>query len=250
MQRQIEAAECLCNYSLGDAHVCEKITTMAGSYLVTFLDSKEPRLKRSCLWTLANILATCTKSASMLLQMQLASKLWKLYTLPVNDINGYHEDAAICLYLIANRAASSITAEDRRYIAENLHKKQPGEAAADYLMYIVFQLEIVSRERDLCAPHFQHLLQFFVENLNLNMNTAADKLRIVYGVRVVANIFATRPAIGQLELQAEHLVNVLNKLFALRDTNLTMDLMQLLKNLIEAQLLDNELLLEHIRVYA
>ncbi|EDW12836.2 uncharacterized protein LOC6577427 [Drosophila mojavensis] len=250
MQRQIEAAECLCNYSLGDAHVCEKITTMAGSYLVTFLDNQEPRLKRSCLWTLANILATCSKSASMLLQMQLASKLWKLYTLPASDIHGYQEDAGICLHLIATRAAASIREEDRRYIAENLHKKQPGETGADYYMYIVFQLELVNRERDLCAAHFQHLLNFFMENVNFDPNTAAGKLRIVYGVRVIANIFATRPDNSQLELQSDQLVNALNKLFALQEPNLTLDLMQLLKNLIEAQLLDNELLMEHIRVYA
>ncbi|EDW64295.1 uncharacterized protein [Drosophila virilis] len=250
MQRQIEAAECLCNFSLGEAHVCEKITALAGSYLVTLLNSQEPRLKRSCLWTLGNILATCRKSANMLLQMQLATKLWKIYTLPSDDLRGYQEDAGICLYLIATHAASSISVDDRRHIAENLHKKQPAEPAAEYYMYIVFQLEIVSKERDLCAQHFQHLYDFFMANLNIGFNTSADKLRTVYGVRVLANMFAARPSVGQLELQLEQLVNVLNQLFALRDTSLTMDLMQLLKNLMDAQLLDNELVLEHLRVYA
>ncbi|EDV99251.1 uncharacterized protein LOC6567160 [Drosophila grimshawi] len=250
VQHQIEAAECLCNFSLGDAHVCEKITTMAGSYLVTLLNSQEPRLKRSCLWTLANIIATCSKSAKTLLQMQLATKLWKMYTTSSSDIDAYQEDTGICLYLIANHAASSITTEDRRHIARHLHMKQPTEPAADYYMFIVFQFEVVGLENNLCSAHFQHLLNYFMDNLKTNLSTSTGKLHIIYGVRVLANMFATRPLIGRLDSQADQLVSTLNQLFALGDAGLTMDLMQLLKNIVDAQSMDNDFLLKQICVYA
>ncbi|XP_034471714.1 uncharacterized protein LOC117779592 [Drosophila innubila] len=169
VQRQVEAAECLCNLSLGEAYVCEKITNLAGSYLVTYLNSQEPRLKRSCLWTLANILASCRKSAKMLLQMQLATKLWKLYTAPITDVQDYQEDAGICLYLIGMHAAAEVTVEDRRYIAEHLQEKLPTDPGADYYMYIVFQLDIVGLKQDFCAPHHQHLMHFFYEQCGVGL---------------------------------------------------------------------------------
>lgn len=43
---QIKACETLCNLSLGDAFVCEKIAIFAGSYLVTYFYSTENRLKK------------------------------------------------------------------------------------------------------------------------------------------------------------------------------------------------------------
>ncbi|KAL7740753.1 hypothetical protein ACLKA6_012368 [Drosophila palustris] len=249
VQRQIEAAECLCNLSLGKPYVCEKITNLAGSYLVTYLTSQEPRLKRSCLWTLANILASCRKSAKMLLQMQLATKLWKLYT--ATDAPDYQEDAGICLYLIAMHAPSEVTTEDRRYIAEHLQEKQPTEPGADYFMYIVFQLDIVGLDSDLiCASHYQHFFHFFTANVELDYNTPNGKLRILYGVHVLANIFATScPALDALHLDAANFAYALNKLFGFKNESLTLELLRLLANLMHLQLVDNEQLLEQVRIY-
>lgn len=249
VERQIEAAECLCNLSLGEPFVCEKITNLAGSYLVTYLTSQEARLKRSCLWTLANILATCKKSAKMLLQMQLATKLWKLYTAPETDVQDYQEDAGICLYLIAMHAQSEVTVEDRRYIAEHLHEKQPMDPGADYYMYVVFQFDIVGLDQDLCAPHYQHLFHFFMANVNLDYNIPNNKLRILYGVHVLSNIFATRPAQDALQLDSIQFANALNKLFSFKNHSLTLELLQLLSNLLHLQLVDNEQLLEQVRIY-
>lgn len=250
MDRQIEAIECLCNLSLGESHVCEKITTLAGSYLVTYLNSQESRLKRSCLWTLANILATCTKSAKTLLQMQLATKLWKLYTAPTTDVHGFQEDAGICLYLIASQSTSFIPVEDCRYMAQHLHEKQPMDPGADYYMYLLFQLDIIGQQRDLCAPHFQHLYEFWLANLRFDLDTSSSKLHALFGVRVLTNVFAMGPASGELHLDPTILVNALNQLFGLKDATVTTELLQLLRNLMELQLLDNELMLEHLKVYA
>ncbi|KAH8293109.1 hypothetical protein KR044_004279, partial [Drosophila immigrans] len=247
VQRQIEAAECLCNLSLGEAHVCEKITTLAGSYLVTYLNSQEPRLKRSCLWTLANILASCEKSAKTLLQMQLATKLWKLYTSEAHD---YAEDAGICLHLIATHAGSSLPAEDRRYIADHLQEKQAMQPGGEFYMYIVFQLDLVGLEANSCASQLQHFIEFFLSTPELDYNNLKHQLHIVYGLRVLSNIFATRAAIGlETQQSVENLINALNKLFALCNASLTKELLQLLRNLMELQLINKQQLLGQLCVY-
>lgn len=250
MDRQIDAVECLCNLSLGESHVCEKITTLAGSYLVTYLNSQEARLKRSCLWTLANILATCSKSTKNFLHMQLATKLWKLYVAPSTDVYGFQVDAGICLYLIATQSASFIPVEDCCYIAQHLHEKHPKDAGADYFMYLVFQLDIVGQQRDLCAPHYQHLYEFWLANLQSDLATPSSKLHALYGVRVLSNIFAMQPTKEELQLDSTNLVHGLNQLFSLKDATLTRELLQLLRNLMDTQLLETELLLEHLKVYA
>ncbi|XP_034100313.1 transmembrane and coiled-coil domain-containing protein 6 [Drosophila albomicans] len=246
VQRQIDAAECLCNLSLGEAHVCEKITTLAGSYLVTYLNSQESRLKRSCLWTLANILASCQKSAKTLLQMQLATKLWKLYT---SDVQDYAEDAGICLHLIATHAGSLLPAEDRRYIAEHLHEKQPTQPGGEYYMYIVFQLNLVALESKLCVSKLQHFIEF-LSSSELDYNNLKQQLPIVYGVQVLSNIFATLSSseLNQ-QMDIENLINALNKLFLLGNANLTKDLLQLLRNLMDLNLFNKEQLLGKLRVY-
>ncbi|XP_001356971.3 uncharacterized protein [Drosophila pseudoobscura] len=252
MQRQIDAAECFCNLSLGDGHVSEKITALAGSYLVTYLDGKEERLKRSCLWTLANMLATCEKAAKTLLQMQIVPKLWKLYTAPTDDLNRFQDDAGICLYLIATHAACTVSAVDRRYIVEHLHEKLPTDPGSDYYMYIIYQLNIVCSEEDLSVQQAESLVNFFVGNLKTDWDSSAGgSMRIYYGVRVMANLLAKGdPKLLGCLAEPENFVNALNRLFALQDSNLRYDLMRLLKNFLSLNIVDSNLLLEQLKVYA
>ncbi|KAH8412185.1 hypothetical protein KR009_000349, partial [Drosophila setifemur] len=239
IQRQIEAVECLCNLSLGEAHVSEKISGLAGSYMVTYLDGKEERLKRSCLWTLANILATCEKASQTLLQMQLVSKLWKLYT-----AGACQEDAGTCLYLLANHSARHVSVEDRRFIAQHLHEKRPEDPASEYLMYIVHLLEI---DHDLGSQQGEYLVNFLVAHLS----SSADKLPICYGVRVLVNLMAIgEPKLIGMLAEPEYFVGVLNQLLALRDSRLNEDLMRLLRNYLGLNLFDSNLVLDQLRVYA
>ncbi|TMW43133.1 hypothetical protein DOY81_011787 [Sarcophaga bullata] len=102
-ERQLSSAECLCNLSLGEAPVCEKIASMAGSYLVTYIHTTESQLVRLSLWTLANILSTSHKGGLILMQMQLLPQLWKLYVddSVADDLSDFREDSAICLQLMA-----------------------------------------------------------------------------------------------------------------------------------------------------
>ncbi|XP_017838812.2 uncharacterized protein LOC108597003 [Drosophila busckii] len=242
--RRMEAADCLCNLSLGEAHVCEKITTLAGSYLVTFLHSQESRLVRSCLWTLANILFSCNKSAKNLLQMQLVTKLWKLYTAPTDDVHAYQDDAGVCLYLIAAQVASAVSSEDRHYIAEHLQEKQATDPAADYYMFIVYQFEVVNMELE---GHWQHLYNFFVAERKFDLVKPTDRLSLLYGVRVWANILAMNV---KIKIEHQPFISTLNKLFGLRDEGLNKELLQLLRNFIELSSVNCVQILERIQVFA
>ncbi|XP_022224064.2 uncharacterized protein LOC111075227 [Drosophila obscura] len=245
IQRQIDAAECFCNLSLGDAHVSEKITALAGSYLVTYLDGKEERLKRSCLWTLANLLATCTKAAKTLLKMQLVPKLWKLYTAPPDDLNKFQNDAGICLYLIATHTACAVSAVDRNYIMEHLHEKRPEDQGSEYFMYIIYQLNIVcSKHEQLSVQQAESLVNFFVGHVRSDWDT-------IYGVRVMSNLLARgEPQLLGSLATPEKFLNALNRLFALQESNLNYDLMRLLKNYLNLNIVDSNWLLEQLKVYA
>jgi len=228
---------------LGEAHVSEKIVTLAGSYMVTYLDGKAERLKRSCLWTLANVLGTCDKAGSVLLQMQIVPKLWRLYIEP----NGCQEDAAICLSLVATRCPQHVSDEDRRYIGQNLPEKLHGQPASEYFMYIVHQLEIVTQEHKLDAQQAECLVRFFEATLA----SPADRLCLIYGVRVMTNLVA----LGDTSLifalaDPQNLVQTLNQLFALRDPDLNLDAMRLLKNCLHLKVADSNLVLNSLQIYA
>lgn len=246
IQKQIDSAECLCNLSLGEGHVAEKISSLAGSYMVTYLDGKEGRLKRSCLWTLANILATSEKAAQQLLQMQLVPKLWKLYA-GEGASAGFQEDAGICLHLISTHAAHHVSGEDREYIAYHLFSMRPEDPGSEYLMYIIHQLEIVELHHGLENQQAECLVNFFVASLG----SQAESLPVSYGVRVVANLMAfNNPALIGVLADDNIFVPALNKLFALRDPRLNMDLMRMLRNYLNLNLLDSNLVLDRLQVYA
>ncbi|XP_016997761.2 transmembrane and coiled-coil domain-containing protein 6 [Drosophila takahashii] len=243
IQRHIDAVECLCNLSLGEAHISEKIASLAGSYMVTYLDGKEERLKKACLWTLANILATCEKAGRTLLQMQLVPKLWRLYS----DPNGCQEDAGICLFLVATHCLQHVSAEDRRYIAQNLHEKKPEDPASEYFMYIVHQMEIVGQDQELGAPQAECLVHFFEATLA----SSVGSLSLIYAVRVMANLMAKKePHLLGLMAEPQILVKTLNQLFALRDPQLSLDLMRLLRNFLQLNLSDSNQLLDTLQIYA
>ncbi|KAH8298376.1 hypothetical protein KR018_012185 [Drosophila ironensis] len=245
-KRQIDAAECLCNLSLGEAHVADKIASLAGSYLVTYLDGKEERLKRCCLWTLANLLATCERARQTLLPMQLVPKLWKLYT---DASDGCQLDAAACLHLVATLAPRLVSPEDRRYVAQHLEAKRSDHPAAEYLMYIVHQLEVVRLDHDLTPRQAESLVNFFLASLC----SPCDSLSIIYGVRVMANL----TAIGDATLMGAFadpviLARALNHLFALPEgQRLHGDLLQWLKNYLQlGGLQDPHLFLDSLKVFA
>ncbi|EDW54246.1 GM18086 [Drosophila sechellia] len=243
IQRQTDAVECLCNLSLGEAHVSEKIVTLAGSYMVTYLDGKAERLKRSCLWTLANILGTCDKAGRVLLQMQLVPKLWRLYSEP----NGCQEDAAICLSLVATHCPQHVSDKDRRYIAQNLPEKLLSQPASEYFMYIVHQLEIVKQEHRIGAQQAECLVRFFEATLA----SPADRLCLIYGVRVMSNLVALGdPSLIGTLADPQNLVKTLNQLFALRDPDLSLDAMRLLKNCLHLKVADSNLVLDSLQIYA
>ncbi|KAH8352425.1 hypothetical protein KR084_004076 [Drosophila pseudotakahashii] len=243
IQRHIDAVECLCNLSLGEAHVAEKIASLAGSYMVTYLDGKEERLKKACLWTLANILSTCEKAGKTLLQMQLVPKLWRLYS----DPNGSQEDAGICLFLVATHCLQHVNADDRRYIAHNLHEKKPEDPACEYFMYIVYQLEIVGQDQELGAQQAECLVHFFEATLA----SSVDTLCLIYAVRVMVNLVARGdPHLLGILAEPQVFLKTLNQLFALRDSQLSTDLMQLLRNFLQLNLSDSNQILDSLQIYA
>lgn len=263
-ERQLSAAECLCNLSLGASPVCDKIASQAGSYLVTYLHSNESQLVRLCLWTIANVLATCHKGSLTLLKMQLLPQLWKMYCDDeVADLNSdYREDAAICLQLIALNAEHLLTQEDRFFVLQQMADKSPTCVACEYHMQIVF-LTLFSQP-DLVASinpaDSLYLLNYALLNLNNTNNfiTEPQRLKIVFSVRILSNLLVAQPLLySTLLLQVScvwksSVIALLNKLFAFHDQHLMQESLWLLKNILHLEK-ENEFmppnLLEKIHIF-
>ncbi|XP_075152258.1 uncharacterized protein LOC142226246 [Haematobia irritans] len=246
-ERQISAAECLCNLSLGEAPVCEKISSFTGSYLVTFLKSKESQLVRLSLWTIANILSTGYKGGLILMKMKLLPQLWKMYC---NDEIGdplydYRVDAALCLQQIALTAKNILGEEDRNFILQHVTDKNASDLGSEYHLQIVFHTffshqELVER---LNESERQYLLNFSLFNVyNTNyFNTGNDHLKIIYSVRVLSDLLVAQPLIYSSLLQQlssnwnSDIVALLNKLFAFKNSQLSKESLWLLKNILVLQ---------------
>ncbi|XP_005180826.1 uncharacterized protein LOC101899969 [Musca domestica] len=240
-ERQMSAAECLCNLSLGEGPVCEKIASAAGSYLVTYLHSTESQLVRLCLWIIANILATGQKCASVLMKMQLLPQLWKMYCDDeiADPLLDYREDAAICLQLMSLNAPNLMTQEDRNFVLQQMADKNPTCVAAEYHLFIVFHIlftepHIIST---LYPPDALYLLNFSLINLNNTNNflTQPQRLKILYSIRVLGNLLVVQPLIySTLLLQVScvwksSITALLNKLFAFHNEHLSQEALWLLK---------------------
>lgn len=243
----------MCNLSLGDGPVCEKISSLAGSYLVTYLHTTENQLVRMCLWTLANILATGHKGAQNLMQMQLLSQLWKLYTDDevADDLSDFREDAAICLQLIALNCNSLIKNEDLNYLLHHMMEKNPTCSAAEYHLQIIFH--ILFSQPDLVAnfssSHCLYLINFALNNItNCKEFKSSDQyLKIIYSIRILANLLASNPDCYSMLLQQlstvwhTNLVTLFNELFSLQNPYLSQELLWFLKNVLNLENSSNTL---------
>ncbi|XP_036328877.1 uncharacterized protein LOC118741132 [Rhagoletis pomonella] len=243
-ERQIGAVECLCNLSLGEAPVCDKIGNMAGSYLVTYLDSIDERLKRTSLWTIANIISTSQKASETLVQMEIVPKLWRLYVDDSGDKDptaDFREDAAICLQLLVVYNQRVLRAEDLLFINEHMCKKKRSSGAGEYHLQILFHTEWNGME--LSMEHTNYLIEFILSNLcnTEDFLNISNRLRILYGIRFLANILACQPhALGVLMQQIRvvwntSLENILNKIFEFGEKELTVETIYLLRHLVPQQ---------------
>ncbi|XP_059222042.1 uncharacterized protein LOC106093750 [Stomoxys calcitrans] len=265
-ERQLSAAECICNLSLGESPVCEKIAAAAGSYMVTYFHSKESQLVRLCLWTIANILATGEKASLTVMRMKLLPQLWKMYC--DEEIVGvdldYRMDTAVCLQLIALNAENLLTEEDRHFLFEHVTDKNPNSVAGEFHLQIVFLTLFPNPQMvaTLDAGAMQYLLNYSLININNtnDFSTESQRLKLFYAVRILCNLLVLQPLLySTLLLQIScvwksDIIGLLNKLFAFHNADLTDESLWLMKNLLrlekEYKLMSPDLnLLDNIHIF-
>uniref|UniRef100_A0A1A9VW26 IBB domain-containing protein n=1 Tax=Glossina austeni TaxID=7395 RepID=A0A1A9VW26_GLOAU len=244
---QISAAECLCNFCLGDAPVCEKIASLAGSYLVTYLHSSEIQLVRLCLWTLANILATSSKGAQTCLQMQLIPQLWKLYIGDeiADNLMDYKEDSAICLQIIALNYASVLNEKDMEFLLEHANEKNPTCLPNEYHLQIIFQIFFTQEEVVANLPEnlITYLISYSLSNIHntAELSGAKENLMVLYAIRILGNILACVPSSYTKLLQELssvcqiNLIGFLNKLFNYKSSPIILEILWFLKNILRQE---------------
>lgn len=234
----------MCNLSLGEAPVCEKISSLAGSYLVTYLHTSETQLVRMCLWTLANILDTGHKGAQNLMQMQLLPQLWKLYTDDevADDLSDFREDAAICLQLISLNSKSLIKNENLDYLLQHMMEKNPTCLAAEYHLQIIFHT-IFSQPELVASSQQLYLINYALNNICncKEFKILSQHLKLIYSVRILANLIACNQECYSMLLQQissvwhTNLVTLFNELFSLQNSYLTREVLWFLKNVLNLE---------------
>lgn len=239
-EQQFHASETLCNLSLGEPPVCEKIASMAGSYLVTYLDCTEERIKRTCLWTLTNILATGGKGAYALMSMEIVPKLMTLYLQNDNE-NDYRKDAAIALDVIASGSveAKLLRPSDLECLFHKFHTKDRTTPGAEYHLRILFNSGIIIPSTDLSREQVKYLVNFSIANLSEteNFEGIVNRMKILYAIRMLANLVALDSTCVNvfLELWNVNLYRIINPLFELRDKQLSIEILWLFKNIASIQ---------------
>ncbi|XP_039950344.1 uncharacterized protein LOC126752264 [Bactrocera neohumeralis] len=241
---QVGALECLCNLSLGEEPVCEKIIHQGGRNLVQCLDSPDERLKRTSLWIIANTISTSPKAAQTIVQMNIVPKLFYIYlddSGEKNIANEFREDAAVCLQILVmgkNRAARQ---EDITFIKDNMIKKCRNSVAAEYHLKIIFHADIVNPRNEFNIEQTHHLMDFILGNLysTPDFGSIANRLRIVYAIRVLSNMVQCVPTttIDAMRQQLRgvwetHLDVLLNKVFDFGEDLLSLEVVYLIRNLI------------------
>lgn len=240
--RQIGALECLCNLSLGEAPLCEKIIDQAGRNLVQCLDSVDERLKRTSLWIIANTISTSSKAAQTIVQLDIVPKLFFIYieSGDKNIANEFREDAAVCLQILVMGKHRAARKEDITFIKDNMIKKCRISVAAEYHLKIMFHADIVNPKSELNIEQTHHLMDFILGNLCTTPDfvSIANRLRIVYAIRVLSNMVQCVPkAIDTMKQQLRgvwntHLEDLLNKVFDFQEDLLSLEVVYLIRNLI------------------
>lgn len=241
MRRQVSALECLCNLSLGEAPVCEKIVDEAGRNLVQFLNSTEERLKRTSLWIIANTIYTSPKAAQTIVQMELVPKLFYIYidnSDEKNIANDFRVDAAVCLQnLFMGKNARK---EDILFIKDNMIKKSRNSVAAEYHLKIIFHAEIVNPESVFNIEQTQHLMDFILGNLytTREFSSVTNRMKIIYALRVLSNMVQCVPtALSTMQQQLHDVWDIrseqlLNRVFNFRQNLLSLEVVFVIRNLI------------------
>ncbi|XP_055916232.1 transmembrane and coiled-coil domain-containing protein 6 [Eupeodes corollae] len=236
-EQQFHASETFCNLSLGEAPVCEKIATMAGSYLVTYLDCTEERIKRTCLWTLANIIATGGKGAHVLISMEIVPKLMSIYLQDCNE-DDYREDAAIVLDVIGSSESKLLRPSDLECLFLKFHMKNPTSPGAEYHLRIIFNSGIIAPGVVLSEEQVNYLMNFSVANLHNteNFEGIPNRMRILYAIRILANLLALDSIYFNILIEKcttwnTNLVRLINRLFGFKNQQLSAEVLWLVKNI-------------------
>ncbi|CAO1328933.1 unnamed protein product [Diamesa serratosioi] len=116
---QIDAAEVLCNLSLGDETCCEKIASVAGTYLTIFiLNIQNMQLTTTCLWIIQNLAASGDKPLDTLFSQDIVKKSIQVFT--ETQFPGLRLECLKLLDIIIMKRGAILTSEDKQNIQKCL----------------------------------------------------------------------------------------------------------------------------------
>ncbi|GAB0086218.1 uncharacterized protein DMENIID0001_002230 [Sergentomyia squamirostris] len=128
------ATECLCNLSLGDDFCCEKITLLAGSYLLAYVKNSNKHLARLCLWVLCNLVSGGGKPLKILLSQEIVKELISVVQDDYDD--NIKNESLNCLELIVSHEEQILSDSDNQIIVNAVtEEKNPETLGGIQLLY-------------------------------------------------------------------------------------------------------------------
>lgn len=202
--KQLLAAQCLCNLSLGDETCCSKVATFAGSYLMIFImksndvtltvssiilaESKFSfltcnfLLQRICLWITQNVVAAGSKSMNILLSQELLKNCLHI----LNESAEQGIDAVQLLDIIIDGKFGEFNADEKQEVWRSIWKLLKRKSDEPLVLQVFFKVADLDKSLSMSCEEKSQLLKLMVKNLKDGMTEAADEQVLYFTIKILS----------------------------------------------------------------
>lgn len=202
--KQLFAAQCLCNLSLGDEICCSKVATFAGSYLMIFIMKSNDAtltvsqiiqvdqslffimrcflLQRICLWITQNIVAAGSKAMNILLSQELLKNCLHI----LNESAEQEVDAVQLLDIIVDGKFGELDFDEKQQVklsVWNLLKKRFNDPLT---LQVFFKVTLLDGSWfSMSCDDQSQLLKLMTRNLKDETMQATDEHVLYFTIKIL-----------------------------------------------------------------
>ncbi|CAO1356399.1 unnamed protein product [Diamesa hyperborea] len=131
--KQIDAAEFLCNLSLGDETCCEKIAYVAGVYLTIYImNLQNTQLTTTCLWIMQNLAASGDKPLDILFSQGLVNNTIQVFS--ESKAPEIRQECLKIIDIIITKKGAALSDEDKQNLQKCIMHHNEMEADPNALL--------------------------------------------------------------------------------------------------------------------
>lgn len=196
-QKQILAAEAVCNLSLGDPGACLKIAKQIATYLLPMLSSKNTQLAQTSLWILYNLIADDTDDVHRVQEVFFAQRIdMKLMGILGDNVDvELKQEATKCLSVVVGSSLFDCNRKEDLHAILTVAMKNWNEETPR-LIYSLLKKTRYSLEDDTVVEELIHLLIYHLVRVESAMPVAQQ----LYVIRVLGNMATVTPQSSKMVL--------------------------------------------------